>query len=58
MADLPATHATPAQAGTPLPSEDAFVADRQKFWGSFTSFTTFAVIAVAVVVAGLAFFLT
>ena len=58
MADLPAPHATPVQAGTPLANEDAFVADRQKFWGSFTSATTFAVIAVIVVVIGMALFLT
>lgn len=57
MADLP-PHAVPTQAAAPLASEDAFVADRQKFWGSFTSATTFAVIAVIVVVIGLAVFLT
>ncbi len=55
MADLPVT---PAQSGTPLPNEDAFVADRQKFWGSFTNATTYAVIVVAVVVIGMAVFLT
>ncbi len=58
MADLPAPHATPAQAGTPLANEDAFVADRQKFWGSFTNATTFAVVAVIMVVIGMAVFLT
>lgn len=58
MADLPVPHATPAQAGTPLANQDAFVADRQKFWGAFTTATTYAVIAVVIVVIGMAVFLT
>lgn len=58
MADLPAAHATPAQSGTPLPNEDAFVADRQRFWGAFTNVAFYAVIAVGVLVIGMAIFLT
>ena len=36
---------------------DAFVADRQAFWGSFTSFVTMAAIALVVLLALMAFFL-
>ncbi|MEJ1976134.1 MAG: hypothetical protein WDN49_08570 [Acetobacteraceae bacterium] len=39
-------------------SVEAFTADRQAFWGSFTSFVTGAAIAVAVLLAAMAFFLT
>jgi anti-sigma-K factor RskA len=38
-------------------TEDAFLADRQKFWRSFTSFTLGTVITVAVILALLALFL-
>ena len=37
--------------------DEAFVADRQKFWSSFTSFTTFAVVAVIVLLILMAIFL-
>lgn len=40
------------QADSPALSpgiEEAFLADRQTFWGSFVRFTTFAVIAVVLV---------
>ncbi len=36
---------------------DAFVADRQAFWGSFTSFVTMAAVAIVVLLILLAFFL-
>jgi hypothetical protein len=38
--------------------EDAFVADRQAFWGSFTHFVTGAAVVLAVLLAAMAFFLT
>ncbi len=37
--------------------DEAFVADRQAFWGSFTSFATGAVIAVVVLLILMAIFL-
>lgn len=37
--------------------DEAFVADRQKFWSSFTSFTTFAVVALVVVLILMGIFL-
>lgn len=37
--------------------DEAFVADRQKLWSSFTSFTMYAVIAVVVLLIAMAFFL-
>ena len=37
--------------------DEAFVADRQKFWSSFTSFTTYAVVAVVVLLIAMAVFL-
>jgi hypothetical protein len=42
---------------TPSITEDAFLADRQKFWRSFTSATFGTVIAVAVILVLLALFL-
>ena len=36
---------------------DAFVADRQAFWGSFTSFVTMAAVAIVVLLILMAFFL-
>ena len=36
---------------------DAFVADRQNFWGSFTHFVTIAVVGVVVLLILLAIFL-
>ena len=51
MADtLPST--TPA----PL-TEDAFLADRQRFWGSFTHFTLVSVIFLVVLIVLMAIFL-
>jgi hypothetical protein len=47
---------TPSSSTAPL-TEDALIADRQKFWTSFTSFTTGAVIVVAVVLILMALFL-
>ena len=38
--------------------EDAFVADRQAFWGSFTRFVTGSAIAIVILLALMAFFLT
>ena len=38
--------------------DEAFVADRQAFWGRFTRFVTMGAIGVAVLLALLAFFLT
>ena len=42
---------------SPVPVE-AFLADRQAFWGSFTHFITRGAIAVAVLLILMAFFLT
>ena len=36
---------------------DAFVADRQAFWGSFTSFVTMAAVAIVILLVLMAFFL-
>ncbi len=58
MSQAPTVEPTPAQPATPMLNEDAFVADRQRFWSTFTGFTTFAVIAVVVLVVGMAIFLT
>lgn len=38
-------------------TEEAFLADRQKFWGDFTGFTTGSVIAVVVLLIAMAIFL-
>ena len=49
---------TSSQAATPGPDlTEAFVADRQAFWGSFTSFVTMAAGAIVVLLILLAFFL-
>lgn len=37
--------------------DEAFVADRQRFWSSFTSFTVYAVVAVVVLLIMMAVFL-
>ncbi len=44
---------------TPLPAvtEDAFLADRQAFWGTFTGFTTGAAIAIVVLLVLMVVFL-
>jgi hypothetical protein len=47
-----------AQAPSLSPiTEEAFLADRQSFWNSFTSFTIGSVIAVAVILILMALFL-
>ncbi len=38
--------------------EDAFVADKQRFWGSFTTFVMFGAGAVVLLLIVMAFFLT
>lgn len=43
-------------SGAPV-TEDAFLADRQKFWSSFTGFTTGSVIAVVALLVLMAIFL-
>ncbi len=58
MSQAPTVEPTPAQPATPMLNEDAFVADRQRFWGTFTGFATFAVVALIVLLVGMAFFLT
>ena len=43
---------------TPAPlTEDAFLADRQRFWGGFTSFTLIGVIFMVVLLILMAIFL-
>ena len=44
-------------SSTPPITEEAFIADRQSFWNSFTSFTTGSVIAVAALLVLMALFL-
>jgi hypothetical protein len=47
-----------AQAPSTSPvTEEAFIADRQNFWNSFTSFTIGSAIAVAVILILMALFL-
>lgn len=49
---------TPTTIVEPGPSAvDAFVADRQAFWGSFTSFVTMAATAIVVLLILMAIFL-
>lgn len=38
-------------------TEDAFIADRQRFWGSFTHATTFAVVAMVILLILMTIFL-
>ncbi len=46
-------------ASTPGPDmTEAFVADRQRFWGSFTNFVFMGVVGIVVLLILLAFFLT
>jgi hypothetical protein len=56
MADTTHSHASLVEAPAPL-TEDAFLADRQRFWAGFTSFTLFSVIALVVLLVGMALFL-
>ena len=57
------TVTTTTQAGTTTveepgpPATDAFLADRQAFWGSFTRFVTMGAAGVAVLLILLAYFL-
>ena len=51
MAEMTQTNPAPL-------TEDAFVADRQRFWGSFTHATTFAVVAMVILLILMAIFLT
>ena len=53
--DTPQGPATVTAAGPNI--EDAFVADRQAFWGSFTSFVTMGTIAIVVLLILMAIFL-
>lgn len=46
----------PPTTNAPL-TEDAFLADRQKFWGSFTGFTVGAVVVLVVLLLGMLVFL-
>ncbi len=56
MATLTTTTPTASPAGTA--DADAFVADRQAFWGSFTRFVTMGAAAIVVLLILMAFFLT
>ena len=47
---------TPQPSGPNTP--EAFIADRQIFWGRFTRFVVYAVMVVAIVLIGMAIFLT
>ncbi len=51
MADLPRSY-----SAAPL-TEDAFLADRQRFWGGFTTFTLISVIFLVVLLVLMAIFL-
>lgn len=47
-----------AQSPSPAPvTEDAFMADRQKFWNGFCSFTTGTVIALVLLLVAMLVFL-
>jgi hypothetical protein len=50
-------HATTAQPPTQAETPEAFLADRQRFWNSFTSFTFWSVIAIVILLVGMAVFL-
>lgn len=49
---------TPNETDAVPAAVDAFVADRQAFWGSFTRFVTMGAVAVVVLLILMAFFLT
>ncbi len=53
----PAPMAQPTTLNEAPVTEDAFLADRQSFWSSFTSFTFAAVLLIAVLLIGLWWFL-
>ena len=50
--------ATSSETEAGLEINQAFVDDRQSFWGSFTNFVTGGAIAVAVLLIAMAYFLT
>ncbi len=59
----PETAQGPAQGSAAIPNPgpnvaDAFVADRQAFWGSFTSFVMVSTVAIVVLLIVMAIFLT
>ena len=56
MATTVTTEAPEAVQGPEI--ADAFTADHQRFWGSFTKFVTMATVAVVVLLVLMAFFLT
>ena len=49
----------PSTIAAPVPpvTTDAFLLDRQRFWGSFTSFTVAGIVAVIVVVLAVLYFI-
>ena len=50
MAEMPRTSPAPM-------TEDAFIADRRRFWGAFTHFTMFSVMTMVIVLILMALFL-
>ena len=52
-----ATVPTPTAPSSGPAAAEAFVADRQAFWGSFTRFVTMGAVAVVVLLILMAFFL-
>ena len=56
MATLPTS--LPPDAQTAPAAAEAFVADRQAFWGSFTRFVTMGAAAIVVLLILMAIFLT
>ncbi len=48
---------TVTEAEAVSPAAEAFVADRQAFWGSFTRFVTMGTVAIVVLLILMAFFL-
>jgi len=55
MADHSATASHPPPGGVETP--EAFLADRQRFWGAFTNFTLGSVISIVVLLILMAIFL-
>jgi hypothetical protein len=50
-------HSTTAHPATPVETPEAFLADRQRFWSSFTHFTLGSVIFIVVLLILMAIFL-
>jgi hypothetical protein len=50
-------HSTTTYPATPVETPEAFLADRQRFWSSFTHFTLGSVIFIVVVLILMAIFL-